>query len=301
MLFNKKYFNNNLLFCYSTNLLISNYSHIGFKKNLTVHFFRKALLCFYSNVAIINPFLTLANLKFSLSFLFKMLIKNLRTCFVLFDFPELFKKHFSFKNQFYFFNNWISGFLTNYKFNKKYGIIRRNRFCPRLPSSIVVFGAEPQKACDVASEANKLLMPAFIFADSLSNPSNYSYWIPMNQKSGYTKLFFANFVNSMLKKSFIFRRFFFLKTFYNFFQKNKKFKAQHKLRVFIKKKRIDLLIQRIILIRKQLDFLQDRSTILNIKKIFINFKKKHPKLLWRIRIKINKIIKIINRKIIKLN
>ena len=101
----KKYFNNNLLFLYSTNLLISNYSHIGFKKNLTAHSFRKALLCFYSNIAIINPFLTLANLRFSLSFLFKLLLKNLRTCFVLFDFPELFKKYFLFKNQFYFFNN----------------------------------------------------------------------------------------------------------------------------------------------------------------------------------------------------
>ena len=220
----KKYFNNNLLFLYSTNLLISNYSHIGFKKNLTAHSFRKALLCFYSNIAIINPFLTLANLRFSLSFLFKLLLKNLRTCFVLFDFPELFKKYFLFKNQFYFFNNWISGFLTNYRSNKKYGLIRKNRFCPRMPSSIVVFGAGPQKACDVAAEANKLLIPAFIFADSLSNPSNYSYWIPMNLKSGYTKLFFANFVNSVLKKAFIFRRFFFLKTFLDFYKKNKKFK-----------------------------------------------------------------------------
>ena len=57
----------------------------------------------------------------------------------------------------------------------------------------------------------------------------------MNLKSGYTKLFFANFVNSVLKKAFIFRRFFFLKTFFDFYKKNKKFKSFHRLKFFVKK------------------------------------------------------------------
>lgn len=235
MLF-KKSFKKSLLLCYSSNLLISSYSHIGFKKNLTSHFFRKAVFCFYSNIAIINPFLTLANLKFSLNFLFKLMLKNLKTCFAIFNFPNSFLRYFSFKNQFFFFNSWVSGFLTNYSSHRKFKVSRRNKFCTYLPSSIVVFGAEPQKSVDIAMEANKLLLPAFIFVDSLSNPSTHSYWIPINLKSGFTKIFFINLVNSFLIKFFYLKKFFFLKNFFELFKKKKKFKRMHRFD-FIKKKR----------------------------------------------------------------
>lgn len=295
MLFKKK-FNKNLLLSYSSNLLISNYSHIGFKKNLTSHSFRKALLCFYSNIAIINPYLTLANLRFSLNFLFKLLLKNLKTCFVIFDFPKSFRKFFSFKDQFFFFNNWVSGFLTNYSSHRKFNVSKRNKFCTYLPSSIVVFGAKSQKSADIAMEANKLLLPSFIFIDSLSNPSIHSYWIPMNLKSGYTKIFFINLVNSFLIKFFYLKRFFFLKNFFELFN-TKEFKRRHTI-VTLKNKKINrFFFKEFYSFFKQSRRARTLFLLKNLWTKIMLFQKKYPERLYLIQYKLDSLKRIIKKKI----
>lgn len=299
MLF-KREFKKKLLYCYSSNLLISSYSHIGFKKNLTSHAFRKALLCFYSNVAIINPALTLANLKFSLNFLCKLLLKNIKTCFILFNFSDNFKKYFLFKDQFYFFNNWISGFLTNYSSARPFGILRRNRFCSHMPGSLVVFGAEPQKSIDIASEANKLMIPAFIFVDSLSNPSNHSYWIPINLKSGYTKVFFINLVNSFLEKIFYLRKCFFVKRCLDFFKNDPKFKRNHSLDSVTREKIKDLFFRDFRKLRRKAG---KAWTIEDIRNFHIELKileKRYPYLIWRVREQIYKVKRFLKRRFLKL-
>lgn len=123
----------------------------------------------------------------------------------------------------------------------------------------------------------------------------------MNLKSGYTKLFFANFTNSILNKTFTFRRFFFLKTFLDFYRNNRKFKALHKLRNFARKKKTDLFMKKIIFIEKRLEYTQNRLVLLTIRKILLNFKNRHPKLLRRMRIKINKILGLVKKKLIKIS
>lgn len=163
-----------LIINYSTNNLISNYTHIGFKKTLTIHSFRKAILGFYSNVTIINPALTLANLKFSLNFFFKLMLKNQRVCFVVHNYPNIFFKKFNFKNQFFFFNCWIPGFITNFKYtrvNSKKG----RKFHPYIPAALFLFGVDPQKAANMIKESSRFLVPTFCCIDSNTSPSLFPY------------------------------------------------------------------------------------------------------------------------------
>lgn len=285
----RRHFKTALLNIYSSNLLIFNYCHIGFKKNLTSHSYKKAILCFYSNVAIINPPLILANLKFCLNFLFKLLLRGLKTCFILFNFPKFFRKFFFFSSQFYFFNTWISGYLTN-RTARRYNFPNRKKYCARIPNSLVVFGAEPQKSIDIAYEANKLLIPSFIFADSLSNLSKYSYWIPMNLKSGYTKIFFANLINNFLEKVTIYRKFFFFKNMHELYHKKIYTKRLQSLSTVIEEKELrDFVSAYSKLFLKWKKHANTPEEISSLFQSIIDFKKAFPKNLWRVQRAVNKI------------
>lgn len=205
-------FKKNMIFRYSTNYLISNYTHIGFKKNLTLHSFKKALLGFYSNIAIINPGLTLASLRLTLNFILKLALGGKKTCFGFFGFPEALDSTFLLRGNYYFLNCWIAGSFTNHFFAKKASIFKK-RFFPYIPSSMTFFGYEPHIAVEIAKETEKVLIPSFAFIDSHVNPSHFMYWIPMNSKSGHTKVFFLNFVKSFVVRSFLLKKFNFFNRF----------------------------------------------------------------------------------------
>lgn len=290
----KKHFKTALLNTYSSNLLIFNYCHIGFKKNLTSHFFKKAILCFYSNVAIINPPLILANLKFCLTFLFKLLLRGLKTCFILFNFPKFFRRIFFFSNQFYFFNTWVSGYLTN-RTARRFNFPKRRKYCARIPSSLVVFGAEAQKGIDIAYESDKLLIPSFIFADSLSNLSKYSYWIPMNLKSGYTKIFFANLVNNFLEKVNIFRKLFFFRNVFELHNKKIMTKQLTSLSAAIEEKKLrDFATAYNILFLKWKKRANTPEEISSLFRCIKKFKKTFPNYIWRVDRALKKIKRLAN-------
>jgi len=95
----------NLLIRYSKNLLISNYTHLGFKARLLHQNFRKAILGEYSGISIINPALTLSTLRYQARFLFNLALSNQKICFVAFEIPKYFRKELQLSSHYYLLNN----------------------------------------------------------------------------------------------------------------------------------------------------------------------------------------------------
>lgn len=192
--------------------LIEHYTHIGFKKNQTHHVFRSVLLGFHHNVSIINPVATFSRLIFFSRMLLKLMLKNQKVCFILFNIPQSYSLNQKFSKQFFFFNMWPAGLLTNYlniKLNKN---LTKSYYFLQLPSALVLYGLEPSKLFSIVNEANILLLPSFSFVDSDIDPSFLPYWIPTNTKSGYSKLFFLRFFQKISERAVLSKKnIFFLK------------------------------------------------------------------------------------------
>lgn len=186
-----KYSLEELLLRYSKNLLISHYTHIGYKSYLLHPNFRKAAYGEYSGVTIINPALTLATLRLHARFLFNLSTSNQKICFVAFEISKRVRRALKLHSHYYLINNWPFGILTNFKITARSDIIRKRRnFIPYMPAAIWILNSEIAKTTAIVQEAKAKLIPAFSVVDSVSKLSLLPYWIPANTKSGFSRYFF---------------------------------------------------------------------------------------------------------------
>lgn len=201
-----------LLIRYSKNLLIANYTHIGFKSRLLHQNFRKAVVGEYNNIAIINTSLTLSTLRYQSRFLLNLAISNQKICFSAFELPLTTRKSLDFTSHYYLINNWPSGIISNFKLvSRSEKLRKKTNFVPYLPAAVWVLGREPDKLLSIVDEASSLLIPTFTINDSTTNLSLLPYWVPSNTKSAFSIFFYLTYVQKLLKKARLVRRHFFLK------------------------------------------------------------------------------------------
>ena len=196
-----------ILLRFTTNLLINHYTHIGLKKNFTNTSYAKALLGFYSGVGIINPNLTMLGLKMCIRFLFSILIQNKKFCLVAFNFPSVPKRNLGFHGNYFIFNNWPSGLVSNEIttiFSSR--IRKKNSYYPNTPTSFVTLDVETSKLFSIIKEANTFCIPVFSFADSNMDLDVLNYWIPSNLKNHKTILFWFALLKKLIFKSVIRRK-----------------------------------------------------------------------------------------------
>ena len=163
------------LLTFSTNKLIENYTHVGFKQHLTHQSFKKALLGSYSGISVINPASTLSQLRVFSRFVLRMLLANQKLCFVGLNIPQYLQKRLFFYGNFFIYGKWPSGLVTNFRKISRTDVIPRLGYFKYLPSAIILFDLDPQKSSDVIDEARSFLIPIISFTDSIVDLSLYPY------------------------------------------------------------------------------------------------------------------------------
>lgn len=197
---------------FSTTLLISNYTHLGFKKSFLHQSFRKAALGFHSNISIINPSITLSNLRYVTKFILNLFLKNNKVVYVNYYTPTEFSRTINFGGNYFIFNKWPAGLLSN-----PYTIITSKildlpyNFYPYPANAVVILNSDPEKAFLISDEAKTVLIPCFCFADSVFDLDFFPYWIPTNTKSGCSKLFYLLYAESLGRRSSLIKRNYFLR------------------------------------------------------------------------------------------
>lgn len=199
------------LFLFSLNKLIANYTHIGFKQHLTNQYFRKALVGSYSGVAIIDPTRTLSHLRFFSKFIINLLITNQKLCLVAYSVPRIFTRNLHLYGNFFIYNNWSAGLLTNFRRVVCSEKVKAHGFFKYIPATIILFDLPPQKALEVINEAKGLLIPVFSFVDSNIDLSLYPYWVPANLKSGHSRRFLLNYIGAVFARSVLIKKYLFFK------------------------------------------------------------------------------------------
>lgn len=201
-------FKKKLILKFSKSILCSHYTHLGFKKKLLHQSFRKAIMCFYSNIGIININLILSNLRFCSKFLLSIILSNNKIAFALFEIPDFFKNKFNFISNYHLFNVWPFGLITNINIAlaSKNFIPPSDNYFPYMPAAVFLMDNNPERAFLITKETSAYLIPCFVLSDSIFDIDVFSYWIPTNLKSGFSKLFFINFINNIILKGVLIRK-----------------------------------------------------------------------------------------------
>lgn len=256
-----KFTNQELKLKFSLHILINHYTHLGYKKCFIEQSFRKAVLGYHSNVTIINPALTLSNMRFATKLLFSLFLKNNKAVFICYYVPKFLTKVIDLHGHFFLFNKWPSGLLTNpYTTLDSYILDLPNNYYPGPANLAVIVNSEPKKAFMISNEANKSLIPCFCFADSIFDLDFFSYWIPTNTKSTPPKIFYLIFISKLIIKVRLVKK----KLFLNLIRK--------KLKIRIKNRRIKNRIKYKMNYKKK--------TIFKSKKRLPFFRKKFNKKRW---------------------
>jgi len=191
-----------LLINYSRQILLFHYTHLGFRKRHLHEAFRRALLGTYQNICIIHPTIILSKLKTATAFLFSVSILNCRGYIVSSNLIEDFRNYLKIGRHATLLHYWPSGLLTNsYNVYQTMKLEERNNMKVKLfyPQFLILFDIETSKLRSIITEANRVLIPAVSFCDSNENLNIFSHWIPFNLKSGYSKLFLLNYINTVFR------------------------------------------------------------------------------------------------------
>lgn len=213
-IFNQKLNFRNFLSIFTKNQLISHYTHLGFKTKLLNQGYKKAILGTHSNLAIIDPNITLSTTKNFSKFLFNLLLSNRPVGFLFGEdlHPSLVHSIFNMQNNYYIFNSWPNGLLSNkgtLRLCWKLHLSKIHSF-PNFPSALFVFNFNPSKLEAITKESRVVGMPLFCLADSLNDLSLLDYYTPSNTSSLITKIFWLKYFNSFLLKIKLYR----IKNFY---------------------------------------------------------------------------------------
>lgn len=198
----------NLLKFFSKNQLISHYTHIGVKSKFLHQNFKKAILGYYNNLAIINPSITLYNLKTITKFLFAILLQNKKLGFLFEELEQtLLLERINIRSHYYILGSWPAGLFTNkIDINTCHRLNTGPNWFPNFPSAIFAFNLNPNRLVGLSLESRKVGIPLFCLVDCTNDLDFLDYWVPTNLKSGKTKLFWLDYLNCLINKAALTRK-----------------------------------------------------------------------------------------------
>jgi len=163
--------------------LSKHYLYLGQKKNQTHQEYRPFLLGFHNNISYINSSILVYYLRRLSRFIFILLMRNYRFCFVSQQLDSYLAESSILRNYYLILDYWIPGTVSNYLILKKQLVRQENNFLLRFPQVLITFKLEPDKVYAINNEARKSGVPLIALLDTNLSPAYFNYFLPVNTKN----------------------------------------------------------------------------------------------------------------------
>jgi ribosomal protein S2 len=190
----------NLIIQFTKEQLVKSYLHLGYQKKQVNNRFSFYLLGFYNNISIINLNYTILYLRNFIFTLTNTLLWNKKFLLVN-EFNVYPQTGYKLKGNYFVFTKWKPGLLSNFKNQQNY-MLSKDRFIPGIPALCFIISIESAtRYRDIKEELKRLGVMMYTVVDSNLDCSSFTYFIPSNNKSLNSQLFYLNLLEKVIEKT----------------------------------------------------------------------------------------------------